>query len=112
MGSNSTRHGMAVIQIMCFPLIPLQIAEKMQLAPEAALVRNRGSPKDDRTPEKARVELPNSGQVKRAGEGTIRMDMSLLSCRVCYHPVKPPVFQVNFFLEECSNNFLFHSAEV
>ncbi|XP_037403880.1 uncharacterized protein LOC119266718 [Triticum dicoccoides] len=72
-----------------------QIAEKMQLAPEATLGRNRGLPKDDRTPERARVELPNSGQVKRAGEGTIRMDMSLLSCRVCYHPVKPPVFQCN-----------------
>ncbi|KAE8817174.1 E3 ubiquitin-protein ligase SINA-like 10 [Hordeum vulgare] len=72
-----------------------QITEKMQITPDATLGRNRGSPKDDWRPEKAIVELPNSEQVQRAGEGTIRMNMSLLSCRVCYHPVKPPVFQCN-----------------
>ncbi|XP_044974483.1 uncharacterized protein LOC123442490 [Hordeum vulgare subsp. vulgare] len=76
-----------------------QLPNGLEVLAAAAESRNRGSPstmeKHDRSAKKARVELPESGQVVRAGEATIRMDMSLFSCRVCSHPVKPPVFQCN-----------------
>ncbi|XP_048561362.1 uncharacterized protein LOC125542381 isoform X2 [Triticum urartu] len=76
-----------------------QIPNGLEVLAAAAESRNRDSPsmmeKHDRSAKRARVEPPNSGQMVRAGEATIRMDMSLFSCRVCSHPVKPPVFQCN-----------------
>ncbi|XBI23571.1 hypothetical protein VPH35_048781 [Triticum aestivum] len=76
-----------------------QILNGLEVLAAAAESRNRDSPstmeKHDRSAKRARVEPPNSGQMVRAGEATIRMDMSLFSCRVCSHPVKPPVFQCN-----------------
>ncbi|XP_044335893.1 uncharacterized protein [Triticum aestivum] len=75
------------------------ITDGVQAPPEVDVGRNRGSPstmeKDNRSAKKARAELPSSGQVKPAGEVTIKMDMSLLNCRVCSRPIKPPVFQCN-----------------
>ncbi|VAH70950.1 unnamed protein product [Triticum turgidum subsp. durum] len=75
-------------------MISLQIMDAMQVTPNATVQRNRGSPsmmeKDDQSANKSKVELPNNGQVKRTGEVTLKMDMSLLNC-----PVNPPVFQCN-----------------
>uniref|UniRef100_N1QUX8 SIAH-type domain-containing protein n=1 Tax=Aegilops tauschii TaxID=37682 RepID=N1QUX8_AEGTA len=72
----------------------VQITDGVQAPPEVDVGRNRGSPstmeKDNRSAKKARVELPGSGQVKPAGEVTIKMDMSFLNCRVCSRPIKPP----------------------
>ncbi|XBI14752.1 hypothetical protein VPH35_057288 [Triticum aestivum] len=77
----------------------VQITDGVQAPPEVDVGRNRGSPstmeKDNRSAKKARVELPSSGQVKPAGEVTIKMDMSFLNCRVCSRPIKVPVFQCN-----------------
>ena len=82
-------------------MISCQITDGVQAPPEVDVGRNRGSPstmeKDNRSAKKARAELPSSGQVKPAGEVTIKMDMSLLNCSVCSRPIKPPVFEVNFF---------------
>uniref|UniRef100_A0A453DQE0 RING-type E3 ubiquitin transferase n=1 Tax=Aegilops tauschii subsp. strangulata TaxID=200361 RepID=A0A453DQE0_AEGTS len=76
-----------------------QILNGLEVLAAAAESRNQDSPstmeKHDRSAKRARVELPNNGQMVRDGEATIRMDMSLFSCRVCSHPVKPPVFQCN-----------------
>ncbi|VAH70936.1 unnamed protein product [Triticum turgidum subsp. durum] len=76
-----------------------QILNGLEVLAAAAESRNRDSPstmeKHDRSAKRARVEPPSSGQMVRAGEATIRMDMSLFSCRVCSHPVKAPVFQCN-----------------
>ncbi|KAF7026935.1 hypothetical protein CFC21_039019 [Triticum aestivum] len=76
-----------------------QITDGMQVTPNTTIGRNGGSPstmkKDDRSANKFNVEPPSNGQVKRAGEVTLKMDMSLLNCRVCSRPIKPPVFQCN-----------------
>ncbi|EMS61417.1 hypothetical protein TRIUR3_05443 [Triticum urartu] len=96
-----------------------QIPNGLEVLAAAAESRNRDSPsmmeKHDRSAKRARVEPPNSGQMVRAGEATIRMDMSLFSCRVCSHPVKPPVFQVHYGsvhqLRVSEPRFLLHAEE-
>ena len=73
--------------------------------------RDRGSPsagmgQGDQSAKKARVELlPNGSAVKQeivpheaAGgavvEVTLKMDVSVLHCPVCFRALKPPVFKV------------------
>uniref|UniRef100_A0ACD5TRZ1 Uncharacterized protein n=1 Tax=Avena sativa TaxID=4498 RepID=A0ACD5TRZ1_AVESA len=70
---------------------------QMQVSPDDPKGMNSGSTQPvenagGRSAKKARGDWPSSGQAKRI-RGVAALDLSVLNCTLCSHPLKRPVFQ-------------------